>query len=352
MAQERRTLLGVAIAAALALYGVAAERRLRRQSLIQRVGNGARGRLAEEPNAITAAGWRDILWRVFADIRRDNVSLLAAGIAFYALLSLAPACTALVALYGLAFDPGQVQSQVKAVEGLIPPEGRQLIAQQLTAVVQAGSSTLGIGFIVSLALAIWSANSATSATMSALNAVYAEEEKRGFIKYYGATLLLTMSSVIFALLALLLVAVIPAALGLLPVGDFGKELVSAVRWPVLLLLFAGGLAVIYRYAPSRNEPRWSWVSWGAAAATLVWIVGSALFSVYVGRFATYNKTYGSLGAVVVLLMWLWISAYAVLLGAELNAEMEHQTIRDTTDRPKKPMGKRGAYVADTVAEGR
>jgi membrane protein len=351
MARDRQTLLGIAIAAGLTLYAISAEHRLRRRTLGQRAGNGARGRLAEAPQAITASAWRDILARVFGDIRRDNVSLMAAGIAFYVLLSLAPAFTALVALYGLAFDPGHVQSQVNAVEGLIPPEARQLIAQQLTAVVQARPATLGIGFILSLALAIWSANYATSATMSALNIVYKEEEKRGVLIYYGATLLLTISGVMFALLSLLLIAVIPAGLGLLPLGELGKELVSAVRWPVLLLLFAGALAVVYRYAPSRNQPRWSWVSWGAGAATLLWLVGSALFSVYVGRFATYNKTYGSLGAVVVLLMWFWISAYAVLFGGALNAEMERQTVRDTTDRPEKPMGKRGAYVADTVAEG-
>jgi membrane protein len=186
--------------------------------------------------------------------------------------------------------------------------------------------------------------------MSALNVIYAESEKRGILRYYATTLVLTASGV--ALLSLLLIAVIPAVLGLVPLGNFDKELVSAARWPVLLLLFGSALAVIYRHAPSRNQPRWSWVSWGAAAATLLLIVGSALFSVYVGRFAAYNKTYGSLGAVVVLLMWFWMSAYAVLLGAELNAEMEHQTARDTTDRPKKPMGTRGAYVADTIAEQR
>jgi membrane protein len=349
MAEDRQKLLGITIAAGLALYAALSDRWLPRQTPIQRAGDGGRGRLAEEPRQITLAGWYEILARVVTDIGRDNVSLMAAGIAFYALLSLAPALTALVALYGLVFEPSQVEAQVKAVEGLIPFEGRQLIAQELSNVVRASSSTLGTGFILSLAVSIWSANYATSAMMSALNVVYAEWEKRNLVRYYGTTLVLTVGGVIFALLSLLLIAVIPAVIGLLPLGSFGKALVSAARWPVLLLLYGGGLAVIYRYAPSRNEPRWSWVSWGAAAATLLWIVGSALFSLYVGRFATYNKTYGSLGAVVVLLMWFWMSAYAVLLGAALNAEMEHQTARDTTDRPKKPMGKRGAYVADTIA---
>jgi membrane protein len=352
MAQDRQTLLGIVIAVGLALYAALSDRWLHWQTPIRRAGDGGHGRFAEEPGQITAAGWYDILARVFTDIGRDNISLMAAGIAFYALLALAPALTALVALYGLVFDPSQVEAQVKAVEGLIPSEGRQLIAQELSNVVQARSSTLGIGFILSLAVSIGSANSATSAMMSALNVIYAESEKRGILRYYATTLVLTASGVVFALLSLLLIAVIPAVLGLLPLGNFDKELVSAARWPVLLLLFGSALAVIYRHAPSRNQPRWSWVSWGAAAATLLLIVGSALFSVYVGRFAAYNKTYGSLGAVVVLLMWFWMSAYAVLLGAELNAEMEHQTARDTTDRPKKPMGTRGAYVADTIAEQR
>jgi membrane protein len=351
MTHDRRPLLGLAIAAAMAVYASVAERRRRQLGPVGRAGDGSRGRLAEEPQQMTLAGWHDILWRVVGDISRDNISLMAAGIAFYALLSLAPAFTALVALYGLAFDPAEVQSQIKAVEGIIPPEAQRVIAGQLTAVVRASDSTLGVGFVISLAVALWSANSATGALISALNVVYAEPEKRSLPRYYAHTLLLTAAGVVFSLLALLLIAIIPAVLGLLPFGGAGKELVSAVRWPVLLLLFGGALAVVYRYAPCRNEPRWSWVSWGTVAAMLLWIASSALFSVYVGSFATYNKTYGSLGAVVVLLMWFWISAYAVLLGAELNAEMEHQTARDTTDRPPKPLGKRGAYVADTIAGG-
>jgi membrane protein len=349
MANENRPFLGAAIAAALVLYAIAADRRQRRMAPAERAGNGGYGRHAEAPHQITAAGWRDILKRVFADISRDNISLMAAGVAFYALLSLAPAFTALVALYGLAFDTSQVQAQVASMEGFMPQEARTLIASQLTTIVQASSSKLGVGLVVSLAIALWSANSGTSALMSALNVAYAEREKRSLLRYYGSALLLTFALILFGIVSLVLVAIIPAAIGLLPLGDFGTTLVDWVRWPVLILLFSVGLSIIYRYAPSRNEPRWSWVSWGAVAATILWIIGSALFSLYVGKFASYNRTYGSLGTVVVLLMWFWVSAFAVLLGAELNAEMEHQTARDTTDRPAKPMGQRGAYVADTVA---
>jgi membrane protein len=348
MTQSRSPMLGAAIAAAVMAYAIAEKRRRRRQGAVALVANGERGRLADAPEEITLAGWRDILQRFLADISRDNVSLMAAGIAFYGLMSLAPAFTALVALYGLVADPAVVQAQVAGLEGMVPPEARSIIAAELTAIVQAHSSSLGVGFVLGLVIAFWSANYATGALISALNVAYGEEEKRGLLRYYASALLLTVCAVGFGALALLLIAVIPAILNWLPIAPSLRTL-SLLRWPVLLLLFAIGLGVIYRYAPSRNQPRWRWVSWGAAAATLLWIAGSALFSIYVDRFATYNKTYGSLGAVVVLLMWLWLSAYVVLLGAELDAEMEHQTARDTTDRPAKPMGRRGAYVADTVA---
>jgi membrane protein len=348
-ARDDRSMLGAAIAAGLTLYAIAAKRRERALSVAERAGNHGHGRDADVPQDMPAAGWRDVLRRLMLDFGRDNLSLMAAGIAFYALLSFTPGLTALVALYGLVFDPTQVGTQVASLEGMIPEEARHVIAGQLTAIVQASSSKLGIGLIVSLALALWSANSATSALMSALNVVYGEQEKRSLFRYYANALALTFAFVLFGIVSLVLVAVVPAVIGLLPFGSYGKTIVDWSRWPLLIVLSAIGLAIVYRYAPSRNEPRWSWASPGAAAATALWLIASALFSIYVGTFATYNKTYGSLGAVVVLLLWLWLSALAVLLGAELNAELEHQTARDTTRRPRKPMGRRGAYVADTVA---
>ena len=344
-----RSVLGAAIAAALTLYAIAAKRRQRALNTVERAGNHGRGRDAEEPVDMPAAGWRDVLRRLALDFGRDNLSLMAAGIAYYALVSFTPALTALVALYGLVFDPHQVAEQVASLEGMIPEEARAVIAAQLNAIVQASSSKLGIGLVVSLALALWGANSATGALMSALNVVYGEHEKRSLLRYYANALALTAALVLFGIVSLVLVAIVPAVIGLLPLGDFGKTLVGWSRWPLLMVLSSTGLAIIYRYAPSRAEPRWSWTSPGAAAATVLWLAGSALFSLYVETFATYNKTYGSLGAVVVLLLWLWLSALSVLIGAELNAELEHQTARDTTRRPAKPMGRRGAYVADTVA---
>jgi membrane protein len=347
--RDDRSVLGAVIAVALTIYAVAAKRRQRGRDTVERAGDHGRGRDAEEPVDMPAAGWRDVLRRLMIDFGRDNLSLMAAGIAFYALLSFTPGLTALVALYGLVFDPSQVETQVASLEGMVPEEARKLIAAQLNAIVQASSSNLGIGLIVSMALALWSANSGTSALVSALNVVYGEHEKRSLLRYYANALALTGALVLFGIVSLVLVAIVPAVIGLLPLGDFGKTLVDWSRWPLLMMLSSAGVAIIYRYAPSRAEPRWSWTSPGAATATVLWLAGSALFSLYVEKLATYNKTYGSLGAVVVLLLWLWLSALSVLIGAELNAELEHQTARDTTRRPAKPMGRRGAYVADTVA---
>jgi membrane protein len=214
------------------------------------------------------------------------------------------------------------------------------------------TSALGIGFLVSLTLALWSARSGTSSMITALNVAYEEPEKRSFIWFQVIAIGLTAGIVLFTLVALGLIAVLPVVIDFLPLGEFGKMLSSIIRWPVLLVLLLVGLSVLYRYAPSREEPKWRWVSWGAAVATALWIIGSALFSLYVAKFAGYDKSYGSLGGVVVLLMWLYLSAFVVLLGAELNAEIEHQTARDSTTGGPKPLGARGAKMADTIGRRR
>ena len=207
-----------------------------------------------------------------------------------------------------------------------------------------------MGLIVSVLIALWSARSGTSTMITVLNIAYKEPEKRNFIRLNAISFGLTFGTVVFAVVALGLIAVLPAVIDVLPVGGFGKTIASVARWPILILLVMATLAAIYRFAPSRDEPKWRWVSWGAAIATLLWILGSALFSIYVGKFASYDKSYGSLGAVVVLLMWLYLSAFVVLLGAELNAEIEHQTARDSTTGRPQPMGQRGAKVADSIGK--
>jgi membrane protein len=209
-----------------------------------------------------------------------------------------------------------------------------------------------VGLIVSVLIALWSARSGTSTMITVINIAYKEPEKRNFIRLNAISLGLTFGAVVFAAIALALIAILPAIVDLLPFGSFGKTIASIVRWPILIVLVTVVLAAIYRFAPSRDEPNWRWVSWGATIATLLWILGSALFSIYVGKFASYDKSYGSLGAVVVLLMWLYLSAFVVLLGAELNAEIEHQTARDSTTGRPQPMGQRGAKVADSIGKVR
>jgi membrane protein len=307
---------------------------------------GPRGRGATTPEAIPTQGWKGILLRVGNRIGAANISVYASGVAFYAFLAIPSALTALVALYGLVFDPASVEQQVESMKGVVPQEALKLISDQLTAVTTNSHSNLSISFAVALLVALWGSRSAMSTMITALNIAYEEEERRGFIRFQAAALALTAAAIVFAVISIALIAVLPAIIGLLPLGDTGKTLAAVLRWPILLLLVVFGFAAIYHYAPCRREPRWLWISWGAVVATVLWLAGSALFSVYVGQFASYNKTYGSLGAVAVLLMWLYLSAFAVLLGAQLNAEMERQTERDTTEGKDKHMGRRAATVAD------
>src|SRR5579864_6537936 len=236
----------------------------------------AHGHEADEPSDIPRRGRMQIAKRVGARISRDNLSIIAAGVAFYAFLAIPSALTALVALYGLAFDPQDVQRQIASLNGAMPSAAVQLIGQQLQTVTSQPQSTLGVGFVVALLVAIWGARSAMSTFITALNVAYAEDEKRGFFRFQAAAFALTALAVVFAVLSIALIAVLPAAINFLPFGDFGKTAASIIRWPVLLVLVIIGLAVIYRYAPSREEPKWRWVSWGAGVATVLWIVGSAV----------------------------------------------------------------------------
>ena len=310
----------------------------------------ARGRAADTPREIPAAGWRDVLWRVKDAMSKDNLSLVAAGVAFYALLAIFPAIAALVSIYGLLADPQTVEQQLAATSQVLPEDARSIIEEQLTRVTAGASAALSLGAIVSLLLALWSANKGTQSLITALNIVYHEEEKRSFVWLTLISLGLTLGIILFLIIGLAAIAVMPALFGNLGLPEDIRRLASWLRWPILGIGFVIALSVFYRLAPSRDEARWRWVSWGAVLATVLWLIGSALFSWYVANFGSYNETYGSIGAVVVLMMWFWLSALIVLLGAELNAEMEHQTERDTTSGTPQPLGQRGAYVADNVGE--
>jgi membrane protein len=271
--------------------------------------------------------WWTILTHTWQRMSKDNLSGLAAGAAFYALLSIFPTLTALVSLYGLVADPNMVARQVRTMEGILPPEAVKLVATWIQIFVQGPPSRFGIGLIVSMLLAFWSAWSATSILMTAIHICYGEEEKRSFVRFNLHAVALTGGLALFGIAALVLVAVLPAALAFLPVPEAWGDVIALVRWPILAGIVIIALAIVYHYAPDRAQPKWRWVSWGAAVATSLWILGSVAFTLYVSEVGDYDKTYGSLGAVIILLLWLDLSAYITLIGAELNAEIDRQAAR-------------------------
>jgi membrane protein len=277
---------------------------------------------------------------------------VAAGVAFYALLAIFPGLLAIVALYGLFSDAQQVEAQFAAVSGFLPPQASEILLDQLHDLVETDQAALGAGAVIGVVLALWSASSGVRNLMEALNVVYGERERRGFLRFYGTALLLTIAAIVGVAIAMTIVVAVPMVVRVLGMGSLLGAMVDYARWPVVAATVMLGLAVIYRYGPSRDRPRWAWVAWGAGIATLLWLAGSALFSLYVTQFGNFNKTYGSAGAIVVLLMWFLVSAYAVLIGGEINAEMERQTRRDTTEGEPEPLGERGAHAADTLGTSR
>lgn len=307
-----------------------------------------RGREAISPAHIPALGWKDILKRTWGGISTKNLGIVSAGVAFYSLLAIFPGLAALVSVYGLVANPADVDSLVELTGRVIPGDANKLLADQMHTLVSKPSGGLTLAAVSALLFALWSAHSGLTTLMTALNIAYGESERRGYIRRNLLAFGLTLGSVAFIIVTLALVALLPAVIGFLPLPEDIKALLSFGRWPLLIVMVMIALAVIYRYGPSRDHPKWRWVSPGAAVTTILWIAGSAAFSCYVGKFGSYDKTYGSLGAVIVLLMWLYISGYFVLIGAEINAEAERQTTMDTTAGPEKPMGARGARVADTV----
>lgn len=308
------------------------------------------GRGARRPAEIPARGWGSILKRAVLQSNDDRVMTEAAGITFYALLSIFPSLTALVSVYGLFADPATVATHLQQLGGFVPEGGMQIINEQLQRLTSGEPSRLGFGLIFGLLLALWSANKGTKAMFDALNVVYDEVEKRSFIRLTLVSLAFTLGTLVFVLVAMSAVVVLPVVLRFAGLESSTEWLLRLARWPLLLVVITCLLAALYRFGPSREKARWRWVSWGGAFAAVGWAVISAGFSWYVGNFGDYDATYGSLGAVVGFMTWIWLSAMIVLVGAELNAEMEHQTARDTTTGPERKMGTRGARMADTVAK--
>jgi membrane protein len=309
-----------------------------------------RGRHSNDPGEIPAPGWRDILLRTKDQLALDNVALVSAGLAFYTLLSIFPAIAAIVSVYGLVADSSEVQAHFLAVADLVPEQARALLADQMTRVAGGDTGTLSLAMLVSLMLALWGASRGTQAFMMAMNVAYNEREKRGIVKQNLIAVVLTICLLLFSALALAATVFVPAMVASLGIEGTRGWLLTLLRWPLLAACFMVALAVLYRLAPSRNDAKWRWVTPGSILAVLLWLIASIAFSFYIGNFANYNETYGSLGAVVGVLMWFWVSAFVVILGAEVNAETERQTRCDSTHGDPKPLGERGAYVADTVGE--
>ena len=277
---------------------------------------------------------------------------MAAGVAFFSLLSLFPAVTALVSLYGLFADAGTMADHLATLAELMPPGAFDIVREQIARIVSKSGGTLTVGFAFGLGLALWSANAAMKAIFDALNVIYEEDEKRSFVMLNLVSLAFTLGAIVAALLALAAVVVFPLVLALFGIERINPLLISLLRWPLLFLMIVLGLALLYRFGPSRRNAEWRWVSVGSVFAALAWIAGSMAFSYYLVNFANYDATYGSLGAVIGLMMWMWLSAIVVLVAAEINAEIEHQTARDSTVGREKPLGARGAAMADTVGEAK
>lgn len=307
-------------------------------------GGSVPGGDAEKPTEIPAKGWLDIVKRGWAEAKVDQVPLMGAGVAFFAFLALFPGIIALVTLYGLFADPAVIADQVNSLSAM-PAEVRELIVNQINTM---NRSALGWGAVISIAIALFSASGGVNNLMTAINIAYDEQDKRNAIVKRLIALGLTVGAIVFLVVMLALVGVVPplinAAFGDNPVVSW---LLEAARWLLLIALVGAALAVLYRIAPDRDAPKMRWVSVGAAIATLLWLLASIGFSVYVSTFGNYAKTYGVFAGIVVLLVWLWITSYAVLLGAEINAEAEQQTAQDTTRGPSRPMGERDAVKADS-----
>jgi membrane protein len=314
-------------------------------------GAAPRGRSAERPSDIPAGGWRDIAARVLKNLSRHNLSLVAAGLAMYALLSIFPALTAALSLYGLFVSPAHAVQQINSLAGMLPAEGWKIVSQQLQEVASHAPRTLSVSAGIGLLVALWSARSGMASLMSAMNIAYDEDEKRGWLWQVVLSLFFTLMMLIGVLVLLGLGFAIPVVLTILGTSEGVKLAAEVLRWLLIWGFSIVALGLLYRYAPSRRAAKWHWVSWGSVIAATLWVIGSLLFALYLQSFGSYQKTYGAVGSVVVLLLWFYLSSYVVMLGAEINAEMEHQTARDTTEGTPRPMGRRGAYVADTVGKG-
>lgn len=309
------------------------------------------GRDATGPWQIPLKGWWQVAQRVWTESGRDNLSVVAAGCAFYALFAIFPALSALIALYGLTANPATVDAQFGMLSAVLPPEASDMVIEQTTRIAEASGRALGWSLVVSLGLALWSVTALTQAMFSALNIAYEEPERRSLLRFYFNAFAFAVAGIFGGALTLLAIVYVPIAFAYAGYATDFDRFIAVARWPVLAFLVLMLLACLYRYGPCRRRAQWRWVASGAIFATLVWLLASVGFSFYVGHVANYARIYGSLGAVIVLLFWLYLTFFIVLLGGEINAELELQTAQDTTVGEERPMGSRGAFVADHIAGG-
>jgi membrane protein len=319
-----------------------------REIEVKRAHEHGRGRYATHPLQIPWRGWKDIFWRTYTEMQSDRLLSIAGGVAFFVLLAIFPAITALVSAYGLFFNASTITNNLSLLSDIVPGNVLSIVHEQAQRIAGNSGRALSVGIIVGILVSLWSAMSGVKAMIDALNVIYEQQEGRNFFKLSLVALVFTLAGFAAFLLAIAAVIVLPLVLAPIGLGSAAGTLTRFGRWPFLLLVLLIGLSILYRYGPDRRAARWQWVSVGSVFAAVTWIVASYLFSWYLASFANYNATYGSLGAVIGLMMWLWISTIVVLLGAELNAEIEHQTARDSTVGDEKPLGARGAVMADTV----
>lgn len=309
-----------------------------------------RGRGARGPSQIPPLGWADIAIRLWRSVGEDRVMLVAGGATFYLLLALFPALTAFVSAYGLVADASTVAQNLDNLAGLVPEAVLQLIGERLESLAGQDSGALSFGLVFGLLIAFWSANNGVKGLFEALNIAYGETEKRSFVWLNMVAFTFTLGSMLTVAVLISLIGIVPVLLRFLHIGDMAEWLMRILRWPLLIGVLGIGITCLYRYGPSRQPARWRWLTWGGVLATAAWIGVSVGFSFYLRNFADYEAIYGSLGAVIGFMMWTWISVIILIMGAELNAEMEHQTSVDSTTGKPQPIGERGAYMADTVGE--
>lgn len=305
---------------------------------------------AEKPTQIPARGWWQIVKRSWAEHNADNMPIIAGGVAFFGFLAIFPALIAIISIYGLVASPEQAATQIQSFASGLPESARDLITNQLTSITAGSDDALTTSLVISVLGALWSVSGGVGNLVKAVNIAYDEVETRNFVKLRALSLVLTLGAIVFVLLTFGLVAVLPAVIDALPLGPFGTVLLQIARWGLLLLVVAGSLSVLYRLAPDRDNPKLRWVSLGSLVVTVIWAVVSLLFSFYVNNFGSYNETYGAIAGVIVLMLWLYLTCFLVLLGAEINSETEHQTAQDTTEGPPQPMGERNATVADELPD--